>query len=301
MGFFSFAGQWKLFQVFNDYNKGKNQNILAIAVLYSPSIWFWGSGLMKDSICIGAMGFVINILYKNIVKKQFSFREWILLPFLIYLIFILKSYIIIILFISIMIVVFVRYVWQLKNLILRIVVIFLFLSMSALFLAFSDFSAEINGLVEESYSQVQTFQHSYNTLQGEDENSKAGFELGTLDASLSGLVVKSPQVIFSCLFRPFLWESKKIIILFTALESTILLLSTIFLLFKTRFVGFFRIIFSNPLILFSFVLSILFALIIGFTTFNFGTMTRYKIILLPFYYFMLASVYTKTLGAKEQQ
>ena len=192
-----------------------------------------------------------------------------------------------------MAVVFVRYVWQLKNVLVRIGVITLFLIISGLVITFSDFSTEINDIVEESYSQVQTFQKNYQETQNEDETSKAGFELGKVDATLSGMLLKSPGVIFSCLFRPFLWESKKIIIIFTSLESTFLLLSTIFLLFKTRFIGFFRIIFTNQLVMFSFVLSILFALIIGFTTFNFGTMIRYKIILLPFYYFMLVYIYTK--------
>ncbi len=291
-GLFSFAGQWKLFTVFNDYNKGKNKILLAYAVLYSPSIWFWGSGLMKDSICLGAVGFIVSILYKNIIKKQISFREWLFLPLLILLVYSIKSYIIIVLLVSIMVVIFTRYVLQLKNMLLRIGVITLFITVSSLVITFSDFSTEINDIVEESYSQVQTFQKNYQETGSEDESSKAGFQLGNFDASLSGMLLKSPGVIFSCLFRPFLWESKKIIIIFTSLESTILLLSTLFLLFKTKFVGFFRIIFSNQLVLFSFVLSILFALIIGFTTFNFGTMIRYKIILLPFYYFILVYIYT---------
>jgi hypothetical protein len=290
---FSFAGQWRLFQVFNDYGKGKNQKLLAYAVLYSPSIWFWGSGLMKDSICLGAMGFIIYILYNNLVKKQISLRQWLLLPCLIFLVYIIKSYIIVILMASIMVVFFFRYILLVKNILMRIIAILFFLIASAIFFAVSNFSGQINDLVEESYTQVQTFQLNYQNLQSGDENSKAGFELGAVDASLGSMLLKGPGVIFTCLYRPFIWESRKIIILFTALESTLLLLSTLYLLYKTRVTGFFKIIFSNHLILFCFVLSMLFALIIGFTTFNFGTMTRYKIILMPFYYFMLVIIYNK--------
>jgi hypothetical protein len=292
-GLFSFAGQWKLFRVFNDYMGGKNQQLLAYAVLYSPSIWFWGSGLMKDSLCLGAMGFIIYILYKNIIKKEINFKQWLIFPLLIYLIIIIKSYIIAILFVSVILVIFTRYVLQLRNLLARIAVIILFLITSTLFVIFSDFSTEINDLVQESYTQVQSFQQNYQAIQNEDETSRAGFEIGDFDASLSSMLIKSPGVVFSCLFRPFIWESKKIIILFTAAESTMLLLATLFLLFKTRFFGFFRIIFTNHLIFFSFLVVILFALIIGFTTFNFGTMIRYKIILLPFFYFMLVAIYNK--------
>lgn len=193
-----------------------------------------------------------------------------------------------------MVVIFVRYVFLLKNVFARFTALFLFLIVSGLIVSFVDFSSQINDLVEESYSQVKSFQKNYEALQNDDENSKAGFEISNFDASLSSMLIKSPGIIFSCLFRPFLWESKKIIIVFTSLESTILLLATLYLLFKTRVTGFFRIIFTNQLVLFSFALSIFFALIIGFTTFNFGTMTRYKIILLPFYYFMLVAIYNKT-------
>ncbi len=291
-GLFSFAGQWKLFRVFSDYTQGKNQKILATAVLYTPSIWFWGSGLMKDSICLGAVGFIIHILYKNIVKREINLKQWLILPVLVFIIFIIKSYIIMILLGSIMAVIFVRYVWQLKNILVRIAVILIFLIFSSGVIIFSDIPSQVNEIVQESYAQVQSFQQNYQSLQSEDA-TRSGFEVGEIDQSLSSMAIKAPQVIFTCLFRPFLWESRKIIIFFTALESTMLLIATLYLLFKTKFVGFFSITFKNPLILFSFVSSIFFALVIGFTTFNFGTMIRYKIILLPFYYFMLVAIYNK--------
>lgn len=290
---FSFAGQWKLFLVFNDYNKGKSQTLLAYAVLYSPSIWFWGSGLLKDSICLGAVGFIISIFYNNVVKKQLRLGQWPLLLFYVFLVLTIKNYIILVVLASAAFVAFVRYVLQLKNILMRVVAITLFILSVFFILSVADFSSQINDLVQESLNQVKTFQSQYQMIQSQDETSKAGFDLGNVNESMTGLILKSPVAIFTCLFRPFLWESHKVIILFTSLESTILLLATLYLIFKTRFGGFFKIIFSNQFYLFSLILSLLFALIIGFTTFNFGTMIRYKIILLPFYYFMLVGIYTR--------
>ena len=40
-GFFSFVGQWKLFLVFDDINKHRHRKLIAYAILYTPSIWFW--------------------------------------------------------------------------------------------------------------------------------------------------------------------------------------------------------------------------------------------------------------------
>ncbi len=293
---FSFAGQWKLFLVFNDINNGKNKKIMAIAVLYTPAIWFWSSGLIKESICMGALGFIISIVYNGFVKKQITVFDWILLIIFIYLIYVIKSYIIVILaavfFLTILFVIF----QNIKLFVLKVFLIILTSLFILLFLSLSDFSDQLNDLALDAVSQIENFQKTYQSLQ--EENSKAAFEMDAFDPSAGNLFLRTPGVIFSCLFRPFLWESKKIIIVFSSLESTLLLLSTLFLLFKSKFVGFFKIIFTNPYIFFCFVFSLILAAVIGFTTFNFGTMTRYKIILLPFYYFLLVIIYTRLMKNK---
>ena len=291
-GFFSFAGQWRLFQVFNEINKGQQQKLLAWAVLYTPSIWFWGSGLMKESICLGGLGFIVHFLYKIFVKKKFVLMDILVLVFLVYLVGNIKSYIIIILVISLATLVFFNFIASVKNFVFKSMLLVAFLFASIVIAYNLNFTAQLEILADESKAQIQTFKHNYEVTQLVDETSKAAVKVQEFDASPSGLLLHSPVAIFTTLFRPFIWESRKIIILFTSLESMLLLLTTLYLLFKLRFFGFFKAIFSNSYLLFCFVLSLLFALIIGFTTYNFGTMVRYKIMLLPFYYFMLVQLYS---------
>lgn len=294
-GLFSFAGQWRLFKVFNDINKDRNRNLMAWAVLYTPSIWFWGSGLMKEAICMGGLGFVISILYKMFVRKKFRLLD---LPFLLlflYLITIIKSYIIIIFAVSLSTVIFFKLIDFFKHLVIKMVVVLGFLFFMVVIAFVSNFTSQLQTLVQESKEQVDTYQRNYEASNQEDESSKAGVDAKEIDASLMGLLLHAPQAIFACLYRPFIWESRKLIILFTSLESMLLLFCTLFLLIKTRVFGFFRIIFNNEYILFSLVISLLFALVIGFTTYNFGSIVRYKIMLLPFYYFMLVSIYTQVM------
>jgi len=147
-------------------------------------------------------------------------------------------------------------------------------------------------MVEVSMAQMDTFYQNYQTTLKQDESSRAGVKFNEIDASLGGLLMHSPSAIFTCLYRPFIWESRKFIMLLSSLESMLMLFSTLFLLFKMRFFGFFSALLSNQYLIFSLVLTILFALIIGFTTYNFGTIVRYKIMLLPFYYFMLVQLYS---------
>ena len=291
-GFFSFNGQWRLFQVFNDINGGKHQKLLAWAVLYTPSIWFWGSGLMKESICMGGLGFIIHFLYKIFVKKKFKLWDILALIFLVYLVNNIKSYVIIILVIGLATVMVYNLIATVKNVVIKAFVMMVFILASTAIAYLLNFDTQLQILVDESKVQVDTFQKNYQALQQQDESSRAGVNILEIDASLTGMLLHSPVAIFTCLFRPFIWESRKVIILFNSLESMLLLCSTLFLLFKFRFFGFFKAIFSDRYLLFCFVMSMLFALIIGFTTYNFGTMARYKIMLLPFYYFMLVQLYT---------
>ena len=298
--FFSFMGQWKLFKVFNGINNYRYSKLLAFAILYTPSIWFWGSGILKDSICLGSVGFIIHILYKFFVRKKFSFLNLFFLCFLIFIVNTIKSYIITIITMGIIIMFFSVFIKSFKNRLIRLTLIFFAIITSALLFYVSNFTNEINELAEESIAQIEDFQKNYQTSSESDETSKAGFGLGELDPTPTSLILKSPVVIFTCLFRPFIWESRKVFILFTSFETMLVFLSTMYLMFRIGIIRFFTSIFKTPYLLFCFVISMLFALIIGFTTFNFGTMIRYKIIFLPFYYFLLVNLYINYVAGRKK-
>jgi hypothetical protein len=291
-GLFAFAGVWRLFLVFKDINKGKQLKLLAWAILFIPSVWFWGSGLIKDSVCIGAIGFIIYFLYKLFIKKEFSLINIIWLGVLVYMVGVIKSYILITVFVGISVFVFYKFITPFKNIVIRGFVLIMFLFGMIIVAFVTNFSDQLQLLAEESMLQVDSFKRNYESLQYEDERSRATMEIKDMDLTLGGMIAHSPVVVFTCLFRPFLWESRKIFILFSAFESLLLLLCTLYVMIKLKFLGFFKEMLNNPFVLTSFIISIFFALIIGFTTYNFGTMARYKIILLPFYLFTLVSLYT---------
>jgi hypothetical protein len=298
-GFFSFAGLWRLFLVFKDINQGKQLKIMAWAVLYMPSVWFWGSGLIKDSVCIGSVGFIIHFLYKLLIKKEINLKNLFGLVILTYVVLNIKSYIIIILAISLSTFIFYKFVSPFKNVIIRTFVIVIFLMGVTILALVTNFDTQLEILAEESKVQVDAYQRNYQEVMADGEQSRAILEASQIDPTVKGLLLHSPVAVFKCLFRPFLWESRTIFILFSSLEATFLLFCTLYLLYKFKFLGFFIEIFTNPFVLFSFMMSILFALIIGFTTYNFGTMARYKIILLPFYSFLLVSLYTTLKNKKK--
>ncbi|MBL7701552.1 MAG: hypothetical protein JNM14_04845 [Ferruginibacter sp.] len=291
-GFFSFAGLWRLFLVFKDINKGKNDNLLAWTVLYMPSVWFWGSGLIKDSLCIGCVGFIVYFIHKLFVKKEFSITAIVATILMVYALSVIKSYILIVLTTGLAVFIFYKFVTPFKNLVIRSFIIIAFLCGVVVIIFVTNFTDQLQLLAEESMLQVESFQRNYIAVQDTDERSRGNLNFREIDVSLGGMITQSPVAIFNCLFRPFIWESRKIFILLSSFEALLMFLCTVFILVKLKFIGFFKEIFSSPFLLVSFIIALFFALIIGFTTYNFGTMARYKIILLPFYFFTLVSLYT---------
>ncbi len=65
----SFGGMWAMYITFlRIYPLAYKK--LAIAVFFLPSVFFWGSGLMKDSLCIGALGWVFYGFYHVFIVRK---------------------------------------------------------------------------------------------------------------------------------------------------------------------------------------------------------------------------------------
>jgi len=109
------------------------------------------------------------------------------------------------------------------------------------------------------------------------------FDIGEFDANPISMLGKAHLAIAATLFRPYLWDAKNPVMLLSAFENTYILLLTIFLLVRLKFMGFFRLIGKNPLLLFSVLFSLFFAFSVGIATSNFGSLVRLKIPCIPFY------------------
>ena len=100
--FVSFFGVWKLFLVFSETHPHIRKE-LAWGILFLPSIFFWGSGLLKDSITLGALGFLIFSLYQLIEKRRNIFMNLLIILITVYILQLVKIYIMLALFPAIVI------------------------------------------------------------------------------------------------------------------------------------------------------------------------------------------------------
>ena len=114
---------------------------------------------------------------------------------------------------------------------------------------------------------------------GRDAGS--GYSPGELDGTFSSMIKLGPQAINVSLFRPYVWEVRNPLMLLSALESLMLFFLCVYIVIKRRVEIFLAL--TNFNVLFALIFSITFAFAVGVSTFNFGTLVRYKIPLLPFF------------------
>src|SRR4029077_1988039 len=72
--FISFTGIWALFRTFASLYPHLTRPI-AIAILFIPSVFVWGSGIFKDTICIFGLGWLTYGTFRFLVQKDFSFAN----------------------------------------------------------------------------------------------------------------------------------------------------------------------------------------------------------------------------------
>ena len=89
----AFSGVWKLFRFFYDIYPHLHKKI-AVAVLFLPTVVFWSSGILKDPICMGMLGWTTYCIYQGFYKKKESLANGFIALFSIWVLSVVKPYII---------------------------------------------------------------------------------------------------------------------------------------------------------------------------------------------------------------
>jgi len=153
------------------------------------------------------------------------------------------------------------------------------------------FEKELGGYAAENIAkQIQHQQQTYQD-QAALGIGESNFSLGVeFDGSMSSMLKMAPAAIVATLYRPFIWESTKVSTMLSSLESLALIIFTLATFFKVGIFNFFRIVGKDPTITYCLLFALLFALFVGATTPNFGTLCRYKIPCMPFYVIALVLI-----------
>ncbi len=258
------------------------QKQLAISILYIPSVVFWGSGLLKDTITLAAVGWYTYHFYVFFIQKRYELKSGTSIFISAFLLISIKPYILFALLPGSLIWLSNERIARIRNKFMRAFAapFLISLGISLSFLVLTQMS-DFLGL----YAMDNVLERAVvvNLDQKQDYYGGNSFDIGEFDATIPSMLSKAHLAISYALFGPFLWEVRNPVMLLSAIENTYIMFLTIFLLFRLKFFGFFRLIGKNPLLLFSVLFSLFFAFSVGIATSNFGSLVRLKIPCIPFY------------------
>jgi hypothetical protein len=256
-----------------------------VALLLVPSTVFWSSGLLKESVAVAGMSAGLAAMY-----RLWQGRAGALLPAAIGwgLVALLKPYL---LFPSAVAMTVWLY-WTRAAvrrgqgpIRLRPHVVLLGLGSSIIVVvglgrAFPEFAMDRLAEAAAVYQDGEYGTEGGSTISIGDPSQ----------TSLAGQFAFVPLALVNVLFRPFAFEVRNAMMAVNAAETTVLSAYLAWLLLRRRARSTVDRILASPELVFSLVLVLTMAVGVGLTTTNLGTLSRYRMPLMPFYVLLVATL-----------
>lgn len=271
----SFMGCWFLVGVLSSLFQ-KNIWPIVIAFFFFPSVVFWGSGVLKDSLSLAAVTFISAVVIKLLSNKYtFRWAEWLGLILLSIILWKLKYYVAAVLVpftFSAALIFILRRLYPTRVMGFRMHFYWVLLIVIGLWgasqLHYNLNGENIFGVIANNYYLI------YNLSDLND-----AVEYNRLSSDPISFIKNLPLALSSGLFRPYLWEANGILPLLTSIENLVLIMlalfsiPSIFIKRKTE---------THFLLFVTLSYVVILATLIAFAAPNFGTLSRYKIMYLPF-------------------
>jgi len=301
LSFLTFFSMWRLYKIFV-MEFPAIQKGLAFAILFIPSVDFWGSGLLKDTITLSAAAIFTTSVYYIIKLKRSYMVNTLYLLFAAWVLIKIKPYICFALMPGTLIWLASYQLEKIKNKVLKsfftpiLIVVAIFFGVILLKnMGTSLGSYSLDTVLERAAISQQELK--------KDIYQGSSFDIGEFDPTVSGVLSKAPIAIGTALFRPFIWETYNPAMFVSGIENLGILIFTIYLLIQLRIINFFRLLTKNHLLFFSFSFSIFFAFSVGLSSSNFGALVRYKIPAIPFFVstLLITSYYYQSKKREEER
>lgn len=290
----SFTGIWALFRTFAvQYPQYLRQ--VAVALLFIPSCFIWGSGIFKDTLCMFGLGWLTYGVFQMLVQRNFRPSNIILSLLAFWVLSVVKIYILLAFIPALALWIVFMYSDKVKSPSIKLLIKLSLAGITVLgFVGLSyKFSEELGSYSLDNISKTAEITRSY-VLGESGKNDGSGYDLGEIDPSLMGMIQVFPKALMIALYGPFLWQAKKVIVLMNAIEATVFLLVTLRIVNRIGLKGMWRIVAKDPNIQFFLVFTVIFGFAVGLTSGNFGSLSRYRIPCLPMFALSLMLIYYKS-------
>jgi hypothetical protein len=292
---FSFNGIWHMFLVFRDLYP-KLEVKLGYACFFLPSLCFWGSGILKDSLLVGGIGWAFYGFYNLFFVRKRIFKSVLLLLMASLILFNVKPFVLVALFPPLLIwYIFIKIRTVKSNFgrtIYGPIIFGILFVLGFTFLSYFSKNTMFDITKAEEVTQNIKVTKDYLLNVAKMQNGSA-YDIGDMDGSILNALSLAPSAIWVTFFRPYLWESRNVNMLLAALESSYFLFFTLYAVFKVGLGRALKIIWKDAFLLFCFTYSMFYGFIVGLSSANFGTLVRYKIPILPFYLCGIIIVYSQ--------
>jgi hypothetical protein len=280
---FSFAGKLALWKTLRPHIPARLRTSGAMAMLLVPSVVYWTSGLIKEGIAVGGLGFALSGAVAVLRRRP---RGLVPLGLGVIVVAMIKPYLLMPLAAG-------TAAWLYSERArgadgkVRVHAGWLGFALAAVVLgvvgfsrAFPEFSVDTLG---EQAAKMQYY--------GRKAAGGSYYLLGNPDeTSIGGQLKFAPIAIFTSLFRPLLIEANNGQALLNALETTALLGLTVWLFARKGWGWVATNVLSNPALAFSIAFVLPLALGVGLISNNLGTLSRYRCPLVPFFVLLVVTL-----------
>jgi hypothetical protein len=293
-GYFSF---WCILLLANEIIKSNSNYTkpVMIALFFVPNNFIWNSGILKDTVCFACFCLIHVSITRMLVNKEIKI-QWIVLTLIgFYILTTIRMFIAALYIPCLMFYFTIIFRERLEYQLLKTVVppFILILSLFGAWVVYDQLSSNSSKYNINQLLVTAKIQRDY-LLYVSQQSQGSQYNLGDFDMTIENLILKIPESLNVSLFRPYLWESRNIITVFSALEAFLILLLTLYVLYKRKISEIVNLFKNDKQLLFYLVFSIIYLYVTGITSYNFGSLIRYKvqgyvffvmILLMLYYYF----------------
>lgn len=283
IGVFSSWITWRFYLYITKFTQLSNKWI-TISLLFIPSIGFWCHSVSKDTLVyLGILVSIRSFLGLFLKNERKSIKTWFYLMVSSYILYHTRSFVIL----SILVGVLVAFTFEFnksKSQLARFLTrVSGFTIIAVAFTYYITQSQQFGELSNEALlNNAKIIQQDF-VLNSTYDGDK--YDLGIEDYTMSGIIQTFPFAVFTALFRPLLWDGVNAMLMVNALETTIILIVSIYLLFK-YIQSKEKLKLSNEskiliLILIGFILTM--AFFVGFVSGLYGVLVRMRAPLLPLF------------------
>lgn len=280
-----FAGQVLIYRVFIDrYPDPRLRRWWQGSILFFPTLTLWSAGLLKDPL--GILGLGCGLWSFHRLSQTFRFRYLVGLAASVYLLLLFRVQVAPALLVAMVPVLIAtpraaqnRFIQRLKHIPGRPFPVLVGLALATASLAAVHYLSLVDARM--NISTLPT------TLSGA-ASAYGGDSSVATTTSWTGLLASWPSAVVLTLYRPFIWEARNLLQLLAALENLGLLILSgraIVLMVRSKAVA--AHVVRQPMFLACVIFVLLFSLGIGASTPNVGSISRYRIPLIPFMFGIL--------------